>query len=171
MGLLGKVKGWLNIGGVSVKITEFPNPIKSDESMISGKFVLTTKTDRTILNTGARLFMEVTSGEGDEKKTTTTELGQMNTDKYLINTDYPFELAANETREMDFHIFNVNIDGMLGKLAEKGGVLGAVGKLGSMASKYSNRNSQVRYYLEVTADVQGTPLDPSDKVEVMVVRS
>jgi hypothetical protein len=49
-------------------------------------------------------------------------------------------------------------------------MLGAVGKLGALAGKLgSDDDARVRYYVEVTADVKGTPFDPTDKVEIRVV--
>lgn len=169
MGLLEKVKGWLNIGGVKLKITKAANPFHYDDTTMSGQFVLTTKSDKTILLTKAEFFQETTTMKGDEKKTSRTEIGSQSTDRYLVNPDYPFELAAGESRELSFLIIDINMDGMLGRMSEKGGVLGAVGKFGKLAGKLTaDSSAQIRYFLEVTADVKGTPFDPSDKIEIHV---
>ena len=170
MGFLDKVKGALNIGGVSVKITQVEDPFPRDDTVMRGRFTLSTKTDKTVLSTKAEFYQESTTGEGEEKKTSRTSLGSQSTEQYLINADYPFELAAGESRDMSFLIHDVNMGGLLGRMSESGGMLGAVGKLGSFAGKLtSDKEAHVRYYVEVTADVKGTPFDPSDKVEIRVI--
>lgn len=168
MGFLDTIKGWFNIGGLKVQITDVENPFPADDTVMKGKFVLSTKTDKTVLGTSVEFFMEETTGKGEEKKTTKTTLGRQNTKDYLVNDQYPFELAANETKEISFLITDVHTGGMIGRMAEKGGMLGAMGKAASFASSFKDKGF-IEYYVEVTADVKGSPFDPTDKVQIKVV--
>ena len=167
MGLWSKIKGWLNIGGVKVQILETENPFPEDDPVMKGRFSLTTKTDATILSTSVEFYAEETKVEGEEEKTEKTVFGSMSTEDYLINEDYPFELKAGESKELSFLIINVDVGGYVGRLAKKGGVLGAVGKVAKFAGKLDD--GEIEYFVEVTADVKGMPFDPTDKVEIKVV--
>ena len=167
MGLWSTVKGWFNVGGVSVNITQVENPFPRDDTAMRGKFMLTTKSDKTILKVQTQFFMEETTGTGEEEKTSRTDLGEEDTSAYLVNLDFPFELAAGEEKEMSFFIHDINMEGLVGRMKEAGGMLGAVGKAASLAGKMKEKGI-CRYYVEVTADVKGTPFDPSDKVEIQV---
>lgn len=167
MGLWSKIKGMLNIGGVRVKILELENPFPEDDPAMKGKFLLTTKSNATVLSTGVEFFAEETKGEGEEQTTEKTVFGSMNTTDYLYNQEYPFELKAGESKEIHFFIMNVDVGGYVGRLAKKGGVLGAVGKMAKLAGKLGD--GEIKYFVEVTADVKGTPFDPTDKVEIKVI--
>lgn len=170
MGILSKVKGFLNIGGVSVRVTQVENPFPEEDTVMKGKFVLTTKSKQTILGTKVEFYRETTTGEGDEEQTSRSTLGQQDTQDYLYTEEYPFELDEDETRELSFLIIDVHTGGFTGRAADKGGVIGAAGKLGALAGKLTaDADARVKYYVEVTADVEGTPFDPSDKVEIQVV--
>ncbi len=170
MGLWSTIKGWFNVGGVSVRIMGVENPFPRDDTVMKGKFELSTKTDKTILSTSVEFYVETTTGKGEEKETEKSVLGEQSTEDYAVNLDYPFELAAGETRELSFLIIDVDCEGTLGRMAKKGGVLGAVGKVGMLANKLTaEKDATIKYYVEVTADVKGTPFDPSDKVEIQVV--
>lgn len=166
MGLFDKVKGFFNVGGVSLKITKVENPFKAGDTWLSGKFTLKTDTDRTVLSYSARFYKKVTTKENNEEKTDTDTLGRISSKDYMISDTYPFELAAGETRELDFDITNVNCPVAW---EHQEGVIGTVGKLAAFASSMSGSQEKVEYFVEVTADVKGTPFDPSDTVQIQVV--
>jgi hypothetical protein len=166
MGFLDTVKGWFNIGGVTVKLTRVEDPFPRDDTAMKGEFTLTTKTNKTVLSTRAEFYSEETIRDGNEEKTERTTLGQFDTSRVLINNEYPFELTAGETRPLNFLITDVDLKGDVGRMAEKQGVIGALGKAASLAGKFSK--GQVRYFVEVTADVKGAAFDPSDKVEIRI---
>ncbi len=167
MGLWSKIKGWLNIGGVSVKIVEVENPFPEEDSALQGTFRLTTKSDKTILSTQVEFFAEETKKEGEEETTEKTVFSSQNTANQIVQTDYPFELKAGESKDIFFMLMDIDLGGFVGRLAKKGGVIGAVGKMAKFAGKLDD--GEIKYYVEVTADVQGTPFDPTDKVEIKVV--
>jgi hypothetical protein len=167
MGLWDKAKGFLNVDGVKVRITKVENPFPADDSAMLDKMVLSAKSDKTILSTTVEFFMEETTGEGDEKRTTRHSLGSQSSKGCISEVEYPFVLKAGETREIDFFMINVNIEGLSGRLSQKGGLLGALGTAAKFAG--SLNKGICHYYVEAQADVQGTPFDPTDKVEIQVV--
>ena len=75
MGFFDKVKGFLNVGGVSLKITKVENPFKAGDTWMSGKFMLTTDSDRTVLSYTARFYKKITKKENNEEKTETACAG------------------------------------------------------------------------------------------------
>ena len=164
MGLFDKVKGFFNVGGVSVKITEVENPFPAGDSVMKGKFKLTSDSDKTVLSTSARFFKKTTKKEDGEEKTETEELGRCCTKDYMFNDEYPFEIAKGETKELDFFMTNVNCPP---SLAAQSGVVGAVGKLAAFASKMTGE--KVEFFVEVMADVKGTPFDPTDTIQIQVI--
>lgn len=152
MGLLDKIKGWLNIGGVKVKLDVAPQVSRS-QSELPGKVTLTTKDDKHVLKLNYKLIEERTTGSDDEEETEETILGQ-------VTMSEPFDIKGGETRELDFVIGYAIKE----RLADKKGMMGAVGKLGSFAA-----GEELKYYVVAECDVKGTALDPSDKREVQVV--
>jgi hypothetical protein len=174
MGIWDTMKGWFNIGGVSVKITKVENPFPREDPVMKGNFTLTTKIPKTVLGTRAEFFGEETIREENketkamEEKTKRTSYGVFDTSRIIADDTYPLELAAGETREMFFLIIDVNLGGTTGRMAEQGGMMGALGKAAAFAGSFSQKG-EMKYYVEVTADVKGTPFDPSDKVEIRVV--
>ncbi|MBI1249129.1 hypothetical protein GC197_14960 [bacterium] len=168
MGLWSTIKGWFNIGGVSVQIVEVDDPFPHNHTMMNGKFVLTTKTAHTILGITSEFFLERTTKdkEGNDQ-TEKTSLGVERTTDIKIRTDFPFELTPEESKELTFHISDIDMDGVLGKMAKSGGMMGMLGQAAKFAGSFSDKGI-VRYYVEVTADVKGTPFDPSDKREIRV---
>lgn len=167
MGLWSKIKGALNIGGVSVQILQVENPFPEQDPAMQGKFLLSTKTDATVLSTRVEFYAEETKTEGEEETTEKTVFGSMDTTNYVYDDQYPFDLKAGESKEISFFIVNVDVAGYVGRLAQKGGVLGAVGKMAQLAGKLTQ--GEVKYFVEVTADVKGTPFDPTDKIEIKVI--
>jgi hypothetical protein len=162
MGLWSTVKGWFNIGGVSVKLIEVENPFPKFDPVLGGTVRLTTKAEKEILSLEVRFVMEKTSGRGEDKETETVELGKYST-KNVIASSYPFVLKPGETRDDAFVITDISMEK---SLKDYGGVLGAIGKVGSFLS-----SEKVEFYVIAEADVKGTPFDPTDRVKINVVDS
>lgn len=154
MGFFGKIKGWLNIGGVKVHLDGVPGQIETGAHTLSGKAVLTAKDDREVLSVTGQLINERTFKEDGEEQTEVDTLGSW---------AYPegFEMKAGETKEIEFSIDYVLEE----KLRNKGGLGGAVGKLGSFAM--GNKDS---YSVVIECDVKGTMLDPSDSKQLKVAK-
>ena len=164
MGFFDKVKGFLNVGGVSCKIKQVENPFPAGDTCMKGTFVLTSDSDRQVLSYTARFYKKTTKKEDGEEKTETETLGKCSSKDYMYNDEYPFEIAKGESKELSFLMTDVNCPP---SLAAESGVVGAIGKMAAFASKMSGE--KVEYFVEVTADVKGTPFDPTDTVQIQVV--
>jgi len=152
MGFLDTAKGWFNIGGVKLKLEGIGPTVPKRGNSLSGKAVLTTKSDKQVQKMAYKFMLKKTSGSGDDRHSHEYTLGQS-------SLDTPFEIKAGETKTLDFSI-NYTIEETL---KDKGGVLGAVGKLAAFASQES-----LEYYVEAECSVKGTALNPSAKVQVKV---
>jgi hypothetical protein len=96
MGLWQKVKGWLNIGGVDLKLWKYKEPLSKSNPVMEGAVLLKTKSDRTVLGVEVKVVEEHvrTEGEGEEKKkvTETTVLGSFKMPEDDAGIGYPLEL-------------------------------------------------------------------------------
>lgn len=119
---------------------------------VNGKILLTAKSDKQVLKVEYKLIEEETTGGGDDKETEETILGRS-------SLDNPFEIKAGEEKTLEF-AFDFALKE---RLADKGGALGAVGKLGAFASA-----TKQEYYVVAECDVKGAAFDPSDKVKVVI---
>lgn len=153
MGLLDKIKGWLNIGGVKVKLEGVNPAVSKAGNEISGKAVLTSKSDKHVLKVNYKFIVEKTTGRGEDKETKEFVLGQSSLTE-------PFDIKAGESTELEF-VIPYSIEK---SLKDMGGVLGAIGKLGAFAAK-----EKLEYFVVAEADVKGTPFDATAKMEVTLV--
>ena len=76
MGLWNSIKGWLNIGGVKVKLEGVPQTLPKPSGEVSGKVHLATKDAKHVLKMVYQLVEEKTSGRGDDEKTEEFVLGE-----------------------------------------------------------------------------------------------
>ena len=146
------VKGWLNIGGVKVKFDGLNKTIRKSEFKINSKVNLTTKSDKTVNKMVYKFLLKKTTGTGDQKKTKEFVIAQ--------SIQPGFDLKANENKTLDMEL-TYNLEK---SLADMGGVLGAIGKVGSFLS-----TDKEEYFVVAQADVKGEAVSPSDWVAVKVV--
>jgi hypothetical protein len=97
MGLVDTIKGWFNIGGVSVKLKDVNPLISKSKNTITGKAILTTGGDKTVLKMEYTFVLKKTTGSGDEKKTDEFVIG-------YTEVAEPFEIKKGETKTLDFAI-------------------------------------------------------------------
>lgn len=150
MGIFSKIKGWLNIGGVSVKLEGINPEVYAGMVLLEGKVCISSKSDREVLSVTRQIVQECRyQDEDDETQTEIEVLGESDPVE-------PFTIAAGETRELEFEVLG-NIDAAL---EHRKGAIGALGKLMGDGS-----NS---WYAYVKVDVKGTALDPKDKIKLKV---
>jgi hypothetical protein len=159
MGLLQKVKGWLNIGGVKVLLWKYSEPLKRSNPVITGAVLLKAKSPKTVLSVEVKFIEEFTHGKDDERKTDTKVLGSYKVPEHGAGLGYPLEMKPGEDREEPFTVHVTMTD----RLQNRGGMLGAIGKLGAFAA-----SEKLEYFLVATADVKGTPFDPTHKVKMTI---
>jgi hypothetical protein len=157
MGLWGKVKGWLNIGGVKVLLWKYSEPLRRSDPVLTGAVLLKTKSPRTVLGVEVRLVEEHTYKKDERTRTDTTVLGRHRFPDNEAGVGYPLEMRPGEDREQPFTLRVATVE----RLRDRAGVLGAAARVGSFLSQ-----DRVEHYLVAGADVQGTPLGPSHKVKM-----
>jgi hypothetical protein len=153
MGLWSTMKGWFNIGGVTVKLKDVNPLVPKSGNSITGKVLLTTKEDKQVVKLDYKFIMKKSTGRGNEKETKEFTLGE-------TTFDQPFELKKEESKTIDFAI-NYSIEK---SLKDMGGVLGGIGKIAAFAS-----NEKLEYFVVAQAGVKGTAFGPSDRVPVQIV--
>lgn len=156
MGFFQKIKMWLGMGGVKVEL-HVPATIEKSGGTFSGKVVLTSKSDLELIDLNVELIEEWTTGRGDDKKTKELTLGSMK-----MNLARP--IKTGETQEVPFDLAFTYSKSNNEELAEKGGLLGGLGKLGKFADAEKSE-----FFVKAGVDVKGVGLDPSDKKDVKLV--
>ncbi len=152
MGLLDTVKGWLNIGGVKVKIEDLNQVIPKDGSKITARVNLMSKSDKTVTRVTYKFLLKKSTGRGQEKETKEYVIAQR-------ADPGPFDLKAGDTKTL-----NLDLDYSLAKsLKDLGGVLGGIGKIAAFASA-----EKEEYLVVAQADVKGAAISPSDSVRVTI---
>jgi hypothetical protein len=153
MGLWSTIKGWFNIGGVSVKLKDVNPLVPKSGNTITGKVLLTSKDDKQVVKLDYKFIQKKTTGRGNEKETKEFTLGE-------TTFDQPFEIKKDESKTLDFAI-NYSIEK---SLKDMGGVLGGIGKIAAFASA-----EKLEYFVVAQAGVKGTAFGPSDRVPVQIV--
>ncbi len=156
MSFFAKIKQFLGIGTVKVTI-KAPGTFKTEDGKIEGSLNLVAKSDQIVESLIIRLDEEFTTGRGDDKKTKTYEIGKMKLPG--------FEMKAGETKDVPFTLDYSYTKTATEALAEKGGVLGGIGKLGNMVS-----SDKSEFKLWATCDVKGASLDPNDFIEIKRIK-
>ena len=144
------------IGGVKIAI-QAPGQASKTEGKVEGKLILTSKSDQEVVSISVKIFEEFTTGRGDDKKTSKYELG-------IVKITPGFTIKAGETKAVDFSLPFSVLKSSNDELKEKGGAMGAIGKLGAFAS-----NEKSEYFVEADVDVKSAALDPSDKKQIKLV--
>ena len=163
MGLLAKIKGWLNIGGVKVLLWKYSEPLSRANPVITGAALLKSKSPKTVKRLEIKVIEELTTteGEGEEKRkeTKTTVMGSAKFPDQDPGIGYPLELQPGADREQPFTVHVA----MTERLQNYGGVLGGVGKLAAFAS-----GEKLEYFLVAEASVQGAAFATTDKQKLKV---
>lgn len=153
MSFLDTIKGWLNIGGVKVKLQGVGPTVSKTGNTLTGSVILTSKSDKHIMGLRYRFFLKKTTGRGNEKETKEFTLGESRTLE-------EFDLKTGESKTIEFIITY----GIEKTLKDMGGVLGGIGKLASFASA-----EKFEYFVTAEASVKGAAFSPSDRVPITVV--
>jgi hypothetical protein len=152
MGFFGKIKQFLGIGTVKVTAT-VPGSFSVDDSSIAGNVELLAKSDQEVVGVEVKFQEKWSTGRGEDKTEKTFDLGSQK---------FPgFTMKAGETKKLDytvpFHYSKSSND----RMAEKGGVVGGLGKL----SKFADAEKST-FHIVATCDVKGATFDPNDVKEV-----
>ena len=153
MSLWNTIKGWLNIGGIKVEIEDVNPMVPRGGNEVTGKAVLTSKSDKEVQKITYKLLLRKSTGRGQERKTQDFVLGQSAYNE-------PFTIKAGETKSFDFAIPYAVSKG----LKDLGGALGTLGKVAAFATA-----EKLEYMVLAECSVKGTGLSPWNKVNVQIV--
>lgn len=156
MSIFAKIKQFLGIGTVKVTL-QIPGTMNTDEGKIEGTIHLEAKSDQIIESLEVELKETFTTGRGDDK----TEK------KFSIGTvKLPgFEMKEGDVKDVPFTLTYTYAKTSNESMAEKGGVMGGLGKMASFAS-----NEKSTFEMIATCDVKGASLDPNDIKEIKRVK-
>jgi hypothetical protein len=158
MGFFDNIKQFVGVGGVKLDL-QIPAQFSKEMSELVGKLIITTKSDQKINSVSYKFIEEYTTGRGDEKKEQEFELGR-------IEDKQAFELKAGEAKEISFTIPFKMLKSSNDELAEKGGMLGGIGKLAKMAD---NEKSVYKVKVDVDVDKTAGIFDPSVDKEIKFI--
>lgn len=156
MGIFQTIKSKLGIGGVKVTL-HAPGQVAKDAGTLSGKIVLTTKSEQVVNNITVKVIEEYTTGRGDDKKIKEFTLGE-------ATLGGNFTIKPGETKEIEYTVGFELVKSSNDELKDQGGALGALGSLAKMANK-----EQSVYFVDAEVDVKSAAFDPSDKKEIKLV--
>ncbi|MBN2730230.1 MAG: sporulation protein [Bacteroidales bacterium] len=156
MGFFQKMKNKMGIGGVKVQLS-IPEQAPKADGSVEGKVILTSKSDQEIKKIEIKMVEEYTTGRGDDKETKELTMGE-------ININEAMAIKEGETKEIPFSLPYTILKSNNDELKEKGGALGAIGKVGSFA-----KNEKSKYFIEADVDVVSAAIDPSDREEIKLV--
>ena len=155
--MIGRVKQFFGIEGVKVKFNTEENQAL-DKSCIEGGLFFYSKKDQTVSHVKVRFYEIYSKGRKESKTTEVFELGEWTYDKaFDVSDQSPAKLVV----DLKYNLLKSNVD----KIAEDGFILKK--QLAKMALKFNKVSS--KYFLEVEAIVEGTKLNPFDKMEVFLV--
>lgn len=152
MGIFGKIKQMLGIGTVSVKL-EAPGTFNTADADIKGAVTITGKSDQQIESVEIEFKEAFTTGSGDNQTTKDYELGKVKLAGFAIKT--------GETKKVEFTLPFSYAKSASESLAEKGGVMGGIGKVSGFM-----KGEKSKFTLIATVDVKGATFDPNDVMEL-----
>lgn len=156
MSLLNKIKQFFGMGTVSVKL-QAPGTFKTSDGEIKGNVTILGKSDQIIESVELELKETYTTGRGDDKTEKEFKIGSIKLPG--------FEIKSGETKVVEYTLPFTYSKSDNEDLAEKGGVLGGIGKMASFAT-----NEKSTFEIVCTVDVKGATFDPNDIVEIKRVK-
>lgn len=156
MGFFQTIKNKLGIGGVKIAI-QAPGQASKTDGKVEGKLILTSKSDQEVVSIEVKMVEEYTTGRGDDKKTKDITLG-------VTKISQGFAIKAGETKEISFSLPFSLLKSDSDVLKEKGGALGALGKMSAFAN-----NEKSEYFIDASVDVKSAALDPHQRKEIRLV--
>lgn len=123
------------------------------DTEIRGSVSVTGKSDQVIESVEIEFEEEFTTGKGDNETTKEFKLGSVKLPGFSIKT--------GEVKKLDFTVPFSYSKSASESMAEKGGVVGGIGKVSGFL-----KGEKSQFWLTATVDVKGAKLDPNDTMEV-----
>jgi hypothetical protein len=152
--MFSKLKQFVGMVGITVEL-DIPSNLPKDASSLTGTVRIIAKQDQHITKVAVNMKQTHTEGSGEKRVSHDYALGEN------IITNQAFDIKAGETKEYPFTLAFTRRKSSDQRMAESGGVLGALGKLSVMAD-----NEQDQFWINAMADVKGAALDPNDNKQI-----
>lgn len=149
MSFFGKIKQGLGIGTASIEL-QVPDQVEKTAGEVRGTLAITAKSIQKVKSITIKLVETHTTGRGNEQKTREYTLGE------ISPGSCPFELKAEERKEIEFALPVALRQSAMQSLADKGGALGMLGKVATAAA-----NEKSDFHVKAVADLEGVALDPA----------
>jgi len=161
MWLWDKIKSWLNIGGVTVLLWKYTEPISKSVPLMKGAVLLKTKSPQRVKSLEVRVVEEYTwqkevNGE-KRNQTDTIVMGSMKFPDFDDGIGYPLDLKPDENKEQTFEFTMFLTD----RLQNTGGVVGGLAKAASWLA-----SEKIEYYIIAEAVVDGAMFATQDKKKI-----
>ncbi len=153
--MFGKVKQFLGIEGVKIKLT-LDDPFKKEDKKASGVIQFFSMHEAKVKGVKLRMVEKFSRGRGKEKLVDEYEMGSIELEQII-------HVPANEPIEMEFEMEFDMLQSEMDELQNKNLVLGGV----VQAAKWIQGVKSI-YYIEAEAIVSGTALNPFDKQFVLL---
>ncbi|MFA6529164.1 MAG: sporulation protein, partial [Candidatus Gracilibacteria bacterium] len=149
-----KIKLFLGIGTVKISF-DIPASFSDKDKTVKGNVVVLGKSDHKITSITLKMVEEYShknnNGQVHRKQFTLGEI--------VLNK--PFDVKQGEEKKVSFELPFEILRSKNDQLKEKGGVLGALGKIGSVLD---NENST--YFIQAVVDVEAAYFDPTARVKI-----
>lgn len=153
--MLGKLKNWLGIEGVKVKLT-IPAEVNATDGKIEGSLTLESLSEQKVSKITVRLVEKYQRGRKKERLTDQYKIGEISIEKDLIVTA---EKPLNLDFVLPFQLRESEID----DFGSKNVLTGGLAKLAKMAYAVNSI-----YRIEAEATVGGVALNPFDKKDIVL---
>jgi hypothetical protein len=156
MSFFNKLKQAVGVGTLKVQL-RVPERLEWQNGRIQGELVLTASGPVKVKRMTVKLTEIYTSGRDEDRSTKKSEIG-------IVEDSTLFEMGANQTRTVKFNL-PFKTQGFSGNaLSQRQDAMGAVGKLFAKIN-----DDKVEHELIARVDVDGAPLDASDRLKVQFV--
>jgi hypothetical protein len=164
MWLWDKFKSWFNIGGVTVLLWKYTEPLSKSVPLMKGAVLLKTKSPQRVKSLEVRVVEEYTwqkevNGE-KRNQTDTIVMGAMKFPEFDAGIGYPLDLKPDENMEQTFEFTVILTD----RLQNAGGVIGSIAKAANWLS-----SEKLEYYIIAEAAVDGAMFATQDKKKIEIV--
>ncbi|MEM7181737.1 MAG: hypothetical protein AAF518_12540 [Spirochaetota bacterium] len=153
-----KVKGALNIDGVKVEVTEVEDEFPITDTVMKGRFTLTTASEHEILSITASVIAEMKPQYAEDENGPDSPdpiiLGEEidDADNEVIGRDFQYPCTIKPGEDLQ-DSFNILLDD-------------------SPQEMMREQNAKIEHYdffVTVEADVKGTPFDPEGKKKFQII--
>ena len=156
MAIFSKIMQFFGAGTVKVSL-ETSGEVQRASGMCPGKITLVAKSDQEVISVNVKLVEVWQIGKGESRTMKEFELGKSQVSDKIV-------MKSGEVLTFEFSLPFSTINSRNDDYKEKGGVVGALGKVGSLLD-----GEKSNFWLTATADVRGAAFDPNDTKQIKLM--